>query len=238
MITIKDNKFGYFMPMTLEKAQKGAAKSEFKMIVGGCMSTSEEDSDGQFLEPSGADFGPLLKSGFINWHHLAKDPDAIIGLPLEAYVKGNQAFIKALLHSDSELAKKVYNLQMRLMKAGGQRTLGWSLEGDVLEKDPSNPKRITKYTVTHVAITPIPKNGGTYMEILQKGGESNELLQLSDSLYCEISDKDIIYKDTNTMSFEKAVVTLHQAALEGLLSEAQILIIEAQLREGKFKNFQ
>ena len=45
--------------------------------------------------------------------------------------------------------------------------MGWSIEGRSLERDPQNPKRITKALITGVAITPTPVNCATYLDLVK-----------------------------------------------------------------------
>ena len=170
---MKDN-FKFYIPeVKIEKGGKDKQGNDL-MIVSGICSTNDEDSDGENLEPIGFNTEPLLKNGFINWNHQAKkDPKAIIGEPVEAkIVDGNKLFIKAVLYSNSALAKSVYDKINDLENANSTRKIGWSIEGIPTLRDKVNPKRILKANITGVAITHCPKNAHTAIQIVK--GEYDE----------------------------------------------------------------
>ena len=54
-----------------------------------------------------------------------------------------------------------------MRKAGGHRTLGFSVEGQVLERDPMDPKIVTKAKVINCAITSNPINPDTSLELMK-----------------------------------------------------------------------
>lgn len=139
------------------------------MIVEGIASDDSEDSDKEFLDPVGFDFAPLLETGVINWNHQAKkDPDAIIGEPIEARItKNHEFYIKGKLYKDDPKAQATYKKAQIMEKNSSTRRLGWSIEGIPLQKDPLNNKRIRKALITGVAITHCPKNANTYVSIVK-----------------------------------------------------------------------
>lgn len=147
------------------------------MRVKGIASTSDEDGEGETLEPIGYELDRFLKYGFINYNHLAKsDAAKIIGEPETAHVtKNGKLYIEGKLYN-TELAKSVYNLSKTLSKSNSKRRLGWSIEGRALERDPGNPKRITKAMITGVAITPSPVNANTYVDIA-KGYQKKDFIE-------------------------------------------------------------
>jgi len=55
-----------------------------------------------------------------------------------------------------------------MKKAGGERSLGFSVEGQVLLRDPQNQKRILKARVLNVAITAMPVNPHTNLELIAR----------------------------------------------------------------------
>ena len=149
------------------------------MRVKGVASTNDQDSEGETLEPVGYELDRFLRYGFINYNHLAKtDAAKIIGEPDAAHVtKDGKLYIEGKLYN-TELAKSVYNLADTLKKAKSKRSsrLGWSIEGRALERDPGNPKRITKAMITGVAITPSPVNSNTYVDIA-KGKQKADFIE-------------------------------------------------------------
>lgn len=160
-------KFSFFVPATLEKGSKSGVE---EMRVKGIASSLAEDTDGQTLDPAGFDFTPLLNRGFFNWDHQAKQrASAIIGEVDFAELRNNNRdfYIEGFLYPDSDDAKDVYKLAKILEKNSKKRRLGFSIEGVVLEKDPINPNWIKRARIIHVAITPMPKNPNTLMQVMK-----------------------------------------------------------------------
>ena len=70
------DKFRFFAPVDfLEKAKDKKGNEVYR--VGGIISDSSTDSDGENLDPNGFDFSEF---NFINWNH-GKSPSDIIGEP-------------------------------------------------------------------------------------------------------------------------------------------------------------
>lgn len=105
---------------SFEKATKGSEKDRYKnMIISGLASDASEDLEGQTLYPSGYDFEPLLKSGYVNLEHYQVrkgDPQYWIGEPVSAHVKDEQFFIKAKLWEHSPLARNFYDKIIEMKK--------------------------------------------------------------------------------------------------------------------------
>lgn len=174
---MNENNFKFWCP--IEKSITfDPTDGENKMRLGGIASTSDEDSDGEFLDPKGFDINPLLESGLVNWHHRAKDqPNAIIGEPIKAEIKPEGLYIETELYSSSKIAKDVWELAETLEKNSKTRRLGYSIEGKVVKRkseDKNSPdyKKIQKAIITGVAITHQPKNPKTFANIIK--GEIDE----------------------------------------------------------------
>ena len=167
---MKQDKFNFFIPVEFEKAQD--EKKELVRIKGVC-STDAEDSDGEVLIPSGFDFKPLLETGFLNWNHQAKTTSsAICGEPTKAEVidNGKSFYIEGFLYPNKE-GKRIAELAQTL-DSFSTRRLGFSIEGQALERDVLNPKKVLRARITGVAITQSPKNPKTLLDIVK--GEYNE----------------------------------------------------------------
>jgi hypothetical protein len=169
---MKNAAFNFFIPIDeLEKAGDATGEDRYNnMVVQGCASTNDTDTDEQSLEPSGFDLSLFKSKGLINYEHQAKkSPKAFIGEPLMALIKDNKLFVKAKLWAKSQLARDLWDTVDIMKQSGSSRKLAWSIEGTPLMADPVNPNRITKALITHIALTFMPKNGKTYADIV-KGG--------------------------------------------------------------------
>lgn len=165
-------RFKFWCP--IEKSQDlDPTTGEPVMKLGGIASTSDEDSDGEFLDPKGFDIKPLLESGMVNWHHQAKgQPATIIGEPTKAEIRPEGLYIETTLYPSSQVAHDVWNLAQTLEKDSKTRRLGYSIEGRVLKRksdDKNSPdfKKISKAVITGVAITHQPKNPKTFASIIK-----------------------------------------------------------------------
>lgn len=170
MVKSTSNKFNFFIPATFEKSgEMGDLK------IKGIASSDVKDSDDEFLDPSGFDYTPLLEKGFFNWNHQAnKEAGAIIGRPTVAKIvnNGKDFYVEGNLYKGLKQAQDVYNLAQVLENEDPDRRLGFSIEGQAVERDPINPKRIRKARITGVAITHCPKNPNTLLSIMK--GEYSE----------------------------------------------------------------
>lgn len=136
------------------------------MKIRGVASTPDEDADGEVLEPEGFDLSIFKTQGYINWHHM-RDPSAIIGEPTKAEIKGRKLHLEATLYPEQKLAREAFELAQMLETNSTTRRLGFSIEGKAIERDPANPKRVTKAQITGCALTPLPKNPSTFAEIVK-----------------------------------------------------------------------
>lgn len=165
--------FSFFSPIKLSKGEPDN-KGKSKMIVSGIASTSSKDADGEFLDPKGFDLSYFLDKGFINWNHGKSPLERAIGKPLEkgTEIKDGDMVLRCELFPESGLAQEVYQLG-EILEAQGL-SLGYSIEGEVIERDPMDSRRVTKAKITSCAITPNPKNQDAVAE-LAKGHGLNEL---------------------------------------------------------------
>lgn len=168
-----EDKFVFWCPLQKSEELVDPTTGEPIMRLGGIASTSDEDSDGEFLDPKGFDIKPLLTSGMVNWHHQAKEhPDTIIGEPSKAEIRPEGLYIETDLYPSSKVACDVWELANTLEKDSKTRRLGYSIEGKVIKRksnDKNSPdyKRIEKAIITGVAITHMPKNPKTFANIIK-----------------------------------------------------------------------
>ena len=176
-----NNDFNFYVPLDnhdIIKAAKKTGEDRYKnMLLSGVASDNSEDLSGEILEPTGYITDVFLKSGNVNYEHLAKkSPKFIIGKPISAKVSGNDFLIKAKLLSKSQLARDTWDKLIELEEEGSPVRAGWSIEGKALQRDPMNPKRITKALITNVALTFNPVNQNTFADIC-KGIQQNDFVE-------------------------------------------------------------
>lgn len=169
----KIEKFNFWCPLDIQKSVIDPETGQEIMRLGGIASTSDEDSDGEFLDPKGFDIKPLINSGMVNWHHQAKgSPATIVGEPSKAEIRKDGLYIETDLYPSSAVARDIWELAQTLEKDSKTRRLGYSIEGKVVKRksnDPKSPdyKKITKAIITGVAITHQPKNPKTFANIIK-----------------------------------------------------------------------
>jgi hypothetical protein len=218
---MRDDRFNFWMPVEFEKSV--TKKGEKVMRVKGIASTADVDSDGEILEPSGYDLSRLTTSGHINWNHLAKnDPSKIIGEPDVAKIVNNKLYIEGVLYKGHDLAESVWKYAETLNGNNTTRRLGWSVEGRALQRDPMNPKRITKALITNVAITPSPVNASTFVDIV-KGTQREDYIEFEgpDPLEKQLDSPLYVYE------FE---VSGHKY---GITKSFEVVDIEKSIKETK-----
>ena len=125
-----NNKFRFFSDnITFEKSSKDG-KDVY--LVGGLITDSSKDADGENLATEGLDFSDF---NFINWNH-SKEPGDIIGTPLTwKYIEGKGVMMKGELYADIPKANDAIRLMKALERSGRGNKLGWSIEGQVIERD-------------------------------------------------------------------------------------------------------
>lgn len=156
--------FKFYIPLDISKGKDKNGTEIMK--VSGVASTEDPDSDGEMLIASGFDLSHFLKAGFVNWHH-SHNAEGIIGEPTKAFISNNQLHIEAELYPWSDMAKNVYTLAKGLANSNSKRTLGWSIEGKAVERDLINPKIVRKAKIFGVAITAMPKNAQTFLDVVK-----------------------------------------------------------------------
>lgn len=210
-----EDKFTFWCP--IEKAQDliDPTTGETVMRLGGIASTSDEDSDGEFLDPKGFDIKPLIESGMVNWHHQAKgQPATIIGEPTKAEIRPEGLYIETDLYPSSKIACDVWELAETLEKDSKTRRLGYSIEGKVVKRksnDKNHPdyKKIVKAIITGVAITHQPKNPKTFANIIK--GEidddfEDEVEEALDTETGKALKKESVDKKIKNQTFSKSEV--------------------------------
>lgn len=196
---MSDNTFKFVMPAELEKAEDGNWK------VRGLASTQGIDQQGETIIQKGVDLSPIdQKRGVLNWDH-KKGPENTIGV-LDGYSRGqNGLYVEGRLFKNHTKAKAVKEIMESLGESDRGR-MGLSVEGQILERDPSNPKIIKKCKINAVALTMNPVNTSTYASLIKSMSESEiEVDSVEEHITGEIN------KDQATFTADQVVAMIQKA---------------------------
>lgn len=148
---------------------------------GGLITTDGKDRQKEVILQKGLDFQPFLDHGWFNDNH-SKETDGIVGFPdknsLAYYQKGeelpdgknapNNGHWAEGYMLENERGLKLWDTAQSLAKAGGDRRLGFSVEGGIQKRMGKDNKIIAKASVKNVALTNCPVNVDTRLETLAK----------------------------------------------------------------------
>lgn len=171
MIETNDT-LNFFVPINKMKSISKSKASN--ILVSGWASTGERDFQGETVEPLGIDATYLFNNGFINYEH---DQDIVIGAPTKkSYVDPDKGlYVEAVLWRDVPEVQELMNLYDHIRDSGIDRSLGFSIEGNVEDRDIDDPSIIKKVMVTGVALTKNPANSGALLDTVVK---SNNIRQI------------------------------------------------------------
>lgn len=153
------------MWINLYKAER-IDSSENIAKIAGVISTDEIDLQGESVKQDGLDFTYFLKKGCFNYEHKA-GAENMLGYPTKVRQRKGYTEVEGVLLLDKPKAQDIYQTAQALRKAGRQRTLGFSIEGQVLERDSMKPQLVTKARVINCAITSNPINPNTSLELIK-----------------------------------------------------------------------
>lgn len=169
-------------------------------IVQGVMTSDDKDEESDVIDPGGMDCSYFLEKGWIKYEH-GNNPDQFIGEPLEIrlgtfkHPKLNKSihgiFVKGRLFANRELARKAVQTIQDLQKSNTKRCMGWSIEGNVVERDRKTGK-ILKSVLRNVVLTMNPVNTMTWVELAKSFAKNHEV-----TISCEEVDKSL---DTSGMA--------------------------------------
>lgn len=152
--------FAQWSPINLDliKAEDNDKKSYY---IEGIASTENVDTSGEVIKQDGLDWSYAIKNGCFNYDH-QNDAKNILGAPTaiaKTFVEGTKAtIIKGILYGTKQIVKDLIENMQAMKAAGNPRQLGFSIEGQVISRDPKNPKIITRARVLNCAITHTPCN--------------------------------------------------------------------------------
>jgi len=180
--------FSCWSPLDLSKAKEDDGALEIEGIA----SSEAVDESGEVILQEGLDFSYALKRGVFNLEHLS-GPKYVLGHPSKIFtttVDGKRATgVRGVLYTKKQEVKEIIETAQAMKSAGGGRTLGFSIEGNVLERDKRNPKVIKKARVLNISITSSPCNADATMKLVKSilENESNEVKETMEKHY-EYSD--------------------------------------------------
>jgi hypothetical protein len=227
--------FAVWAPVdVMEKAQNPNGGDSEPMIgrIGGIVSAQTVDQQNETLSQDGVDWSYFLSKGWFNYEH-EKGPDNVLGHPervVNAEINGKPATrVEGVLYLAKAKARDVFETAQAMKKAGGARQLGFSVEGQVLERDPTDNKKIKKSRVLNVALTAHPvhpdarlevlarsltfeKSGGTvgyqYPSMANDGGSLSPLIPQSIEAMPAIATYGVSAYKKKTMSVQELAVVL------------------------------
>lgn len=170
MTTLRKN---FTFNIEAEAFYKADAPQGQQRRIGGWVSTDGLDQQGEVLVQEGLDFRPFLNKGFFNDNHL-KQTGKAVGYPEIAELRdrpdglGKGWYVEGYLLEGHGPADEIWSLAQSLERSGAPRRLGYSVEGQILERKAGNTKIVKKALVNEVAITRCPVNTETEMVMLAK----------------------------------------------------------------------
>jgi hypothetical protein len=161
----KDN-FKIVLPAEMEKSKDGEWR------VRGLASNHATDKQGERIIQKGMDLTPIdSRRGIINWDH-GKGPENTLGL-LDGYKRQDDGlYVEGRLFKNHSKAKAVKEI-MESLGEGDKGRIGMSVEGKILERDPTDPKTIRKCQINAVALTMNPVNTNTYADLVKSMNQAD-----------------------------------------------------------------
>lgn len=152
-------------------------------IVQGVMTSDAKDEENDRIAPEGMDCSYFLTKGWIKYEH-GNRPEQFIGEPLEVRVgqfthpklqkSVNGIFVKGRLFAHRALTKQAVQTIQDLQKSNTNRCMGWSIEGQVTERDRKTGK-IAKSVLRNVVLTMNPINTTTWVELAKSFANNHEV---------------------------------------------------------------
>lgn len=212
---LENDEFRVWSPVDatlIEKAAAAGVDVEATRPIGGWCSTEDLDRQDEVVVARGLDFNEFVAFGYFNDNH-RQDTASVLGYPRVARLEKSRWWTEGNLLPGYPPADRIWELAKALAKSGAPRSLGFSIEGKVLERDGGN--RIVRAKVRNVAITNAPVNVGCTWRILSKAFapldrvtkalvKSQAMVQ---SRWVRVSDQhgSIVHQRNVDLSFEEAV---------------------------------
>lgn len=163
MSKIRKHSFDVFLP--IDKVEK-SGDDDNTYTIAGYASDGKEDLQHERIDPSGIDASYLISDGFVDYEH---DPDQVIGVPTKnTHVDNKGLFLEAKLFKNMPQVQSIIKLYHNIKDNNIDRHLGFSIEGNVIERDEEDESIIRQVQITGVAVTKNPANTDATWELLSK----------------------------------------------------------------------
>jgi hypothetical protein len=165
---LENDEFRVWSPVDatfIQKSVKEDVDVEMTRPIGGWCSTEDLDRQDEVVVARGLDFSEFVAFGYFNDNH-RQNTGAVLGYPRVARLEKSRWWTEGNLLADYPPADEIWRLAKALAKSGAPRSLGFSIEGKVIERDGGN--RIVRAKVRNVAITNAPVNTECSWKILSK----------------------------------------------------------------------
>ena len=150
---------------TISMPEENKEEEKFAPISG-LISSETKDLQGDTLLQGGVNWDYFLKKGWLNYEH-KQGPEFIVGEPISLEKRDGSTYLKGKLYLNTDLGKAVYNTAKAISEVSDRR-IGFSVEGQVLERDKNDSSIITKSRVLNVSVTAHPVNPDSTLEILAR----------------------------------------------------------------------
>jgi len=225
--------FSTWLPLGLVKSEE-----EGRTKIGGIISTDTVDQQGDMILQEGMDFSYFLDKGYFNYEHKG-GVEYIVGAPTKVErvnLDGKQATrVEGYLMTEKPLAKNIIETCVAMEKAQLDRQIGFSVEGQVVERDSVNRKIITKAKILNVAITSAPVNPDAKLELLARSlMNAKQIAKEILDCHPELKNKEVM-EELHSMIMEKSIgyQTPAQPAPEASLSPLVPQSMEEEVSFGK-----
>lgn len=140
----------------------------------GYASTGKKDLQQEQIDPAGIDASYLISDGFVDYEH---DLDQVIGVPTKnTHVDSKGLFLEAKLFKNMPQVQDIIKLYHNIKDNNIDRNLGFSIEGNVIERDEDDESIIRQVQITGVAVTKNPANTDATWELVTKSLYSTKSL--------------------------------------------------------------
>ena len=164
-----NNFFSIWTPIDFSKS--AGEEKLTKAPISGVVSTDTIDLQGDTILQEGMDWSYFLRRGWINYEHM-QGPEFIVGVPTSVETKitdkGNATQIEGHILLNRPRGKEVYDTAKALQEADINRSLGFSVEGQVLERSEEDKSVITKARILNVSVTAHPVNPDAVLDIIAR----------------------------------------------------------------------